>query len=149
MKSIIRFIGSTAVIFAVAINLAAAGSLEDQIEQLEQQRYTTLIAGNWDAYASLLGDEFFYNQGGGISVTKAAYLETLKSGALQVHKAKREDPTIRPYGDVVVVTGIAHVDLTFKGEDKTLHSRYLHVWVKKGDEWKLVARQATYLPAPK
>jgi ketosteroid isomerase-like protein len=36
-----------------------------------------------------------------------------------------------------------------KGEDKVLHSRYLHVWVKKGDSWKLVARQATYLPDKK
>jgi ketosteroid isomerase-like protein len=70
-----------------------------------------------------------------------------RSGTVKVHQANREEPTIRSYGDVVVVTGITHVDVTLNGEDKTLHSRYLHVWVKKENDWKLVARQATYLPA--
>lgn len=147
MNANTRFFNSLLLTIAVSISPAVAGPVEDQIEQLEQQRYAALVAGNWDGFAALLADEFFYNQAGGKSVPKTAYLETLRSGAVKVHQAVREEPTIRRYGDVVVVTGITHVDVTLNGEDKTFHSRYLHVWVKKNNDWKLVARQATYLPA--
>ena len=147
MNTTTRFLGSLLLTIAVTISPVIAGPVEDQIEQLEQQRYATLIAGNWDAFDALLADEFFYNQAGGKSVPKAAYLETLRSGAVKVHRAAREASTMRRYGDVIIVTGIAHVDVTLNGEDKTLHSRYLHVWVKKDNDWKLVARQATSLPA--
>jgi ketosteroid isomerase-like protein len=147
MNAITRFLNSLVLTIAVTISPAVAGPAEDQIEQLEQQRYAALIAGNWAAFDALLADEFFYNQAGGKSVPKAAYLATLRTGAVKVHQAMREEPTIRRYGDVVVVTGITHVDVTLNGEDKTFHSRYLHVWVKKENDWKLVARQATYLPA--
>ena len=148
MNAITRFLSSLFLTIAVTISPAIAGPVEDQIEQLEQQRYAVLIAGNWDAFDALLADEFFYNQAGGKSVAKAAYLETLRSGAAKVHQANREKPSIRKEGDVVVVTGITHVDVTLNGEAKTFHSRYLHVRVKKENDWKLVARQATYLPAP-
>ena len=147
MNACSRLFNSLLLTIAVTISPAIAGSAEDRIEQLEQQRYAALIAGNWDAFDALLADEFFYNQAGGKSVPKAAYLETLRSGVVKVHHAVREASTMRRYGDVVIVTGIAHVDVTLNGEDKALHSRYLHVWVRKENDWKLVARQATSLPA--
>lgn len=147
MNLIIRFVTAVFLLATITIGHAIADSDEDQIEQLEQQRYTALIDGNWDAFDSLLADEFFYNQAGGKSVPKAAYLETLRSGAVKVHHAVREKPSMRRYGDVMVVTGITHVDVTLNGEDKTFHSRFLHVWVKQDNGWKLAARQATYLPS--
>ena len=56
---------------------------------------------------------------------------------------------IRVYGNTAVVTGMQHIDVTVKGADQTVHLRYLHVWVKESYAWKLVARQATNLPAQK
>ena len=59
----------------------------------------------------------------------------------------REDVTIRVYGDTAVVTGVQHIDVNLKGEDRKVNLRYLHVWVNGPGGWKLVARQATNLPA--
>ena len=69
-----------------------------------------------------------------------------ESGSLKVKKSTSEGRKVRVYGDTAVVTGIVHVDATIKGEDKNLHLRYLNVWVKRGNDWVLVARQATNLP---
>ena len=66
-----------------------------------------------------------------------------------MRRVTSDEATVRRYGEVALVTGTAHVDVTLKGEDKTLHSRYLHIWIKDGQDWKLVARQATYLPEKK
>jgi ketosteroid isomerase-like protein len=70
----------------------------------------------------------------------------MKSGAAAKRKVPRDEATVRQYGEVALVTGTAHVDVTLEGEDKTLHSRYLHIWIKDGQDWKPVSRQATYLP---
>ena len=148
MNAVVRLLAFCAVLFATYPNVALCGTEED-LNQLEDKRYTALIAGDWAAVDALLADEFFYNQGGGGSVTKADFLGYMKAGDAKVKKAVREDTKIRLYGDIAVITGITHVDVTLKGEDKILHSRYLHVWAKKGDSWKLVARQATYIPEKK
>jgi hypothetical protein len=147
MKMLARSVALLVLCTLVMVGNAAADPNEDQIEKLEARRYAVLIAGDWDAFESLLADEFFYNQAGGKTVTKAAYLQTLRSGSTKVHRAEREKPLMRRYGDVMVVTGVAHVDVTLNGEDKTLHSRFLHVWVRQGNDWKLAARQATFLPS--
>jgi ketosteroid isomerase-like protein len=69
------------------------------------------------------------------------------SGELKINSADSEARDIRVYENTALVTGIVHVNLTAKGEIKTLHLRYLNVWMKRGDNWELVARQGTNLPA--
>jgi len=148
MNLVVRLLAFCGILLAAYPNVAVCGT-EDDLNQLEEQRYAALIAGDWATVDALLADEFFYNQGGGGSVTKAVFLDYMKVGDAKVKKAVREDTKIRLYGDVAVVTGVAHVDVTLKGEDKALHSRYLHVWARKDRGWQLVARQATYIPEKK
>lgn len=148
MKRFVQLLWLSAVLVAVFPSVAVSGTEED-LNRLEEKRYAALIAGDWAALDALLADEFFYNQGGGGSVSKSAFIDYMKAGEAKVKKATREDTRIRLYGDIAVVTGVTHVDVTLKGEDKTLHSRYLHVWTKTSGDWKLVARQATYIPDKK
>ena len=80
---------------------------------------------------------------------RSEYLPRYQSGELKVNKSTSEGREVRVYGDTAIVTGIVHVDATIKGENRNLHLRYLNVWVKRGDGWVLVARQATNLAMPK
>lgn len=142
------------------------GGVEEELIQLERKRNDALIEGNWAIYDSLLADEFFHAHVLGGVLEKKPHLEHLKAGRSKVRNVVLEELTVRPYGDVAVVTAISHVDIEHvdlaevsrltdvpieeleqKGRKVTRHSRYLHVWVKKEGEWKLVARQATYAPA--
>jgi ketosteroid isomerase-like protein len=148
MNVVVRWFAVLAFLSAALPRVALSGT-EDELNQLEEARYAALIAADWPAVDALLADEFFYNQGGGGSVSKAEFLAYMKAGDAKVKKAVREDTRIRLYGDVALVTGISHVDVILKGEDQTLHSRYLHVWARRGQGWQLFARQATYLPAQK
>jgi len=126
---------------------AATAGPEDEVEQAEQKRSQALLNGDVAALDALYADEFFYNQASGNSVAKSAYLPQFASGDIKVRKLVREGAKVRVYGDTAVVTAMQHIDVTLKGEDRTVHLRYLHVWVKTGGAWKLVARQATNLPA--
>lgn len=149
MNQTVRALSFLAMVLALAPRFCVAASVEEQLNVLEQRRYDALIGKDWQALDQILGDEFFYNTAGGASMTKGAFVDLMKSGAAVVRKAARDEATVRQYGEVALVTGTAHVDVTLKGEDKTLHSRYLHIWKKDGQDWKLVARQATYLPEKK
>ena len=148
MNTIMRKLSFLAVLLTLIPNIAGA-AVDDEINSMEESRYAALIGKDWNALDAILADDFFYNTAGGAQMSKGEFTGLMQSGAAVVRKVVRENATVRPYGDVTLVTGIAHVDVTLKSEDKTLHSRYLHVWVKDGQGWKLVARQATYLPEKK
>ena len=148
MNTIMRKLSFLAVLLTLLPNIAVA-AVDDEINRMEESRYAALIGKDWKSLDAILADDFFYNTAGGAQMSKGEFVGLMQSGAAVVRKAVRENATVRSYGDVTLVTGVAHIDVTLKGEDKTLHSRYLHVWVKDRESWKLVARQATYLPEKK
>jgi ketosteroid isomerase-like protein len=148
MNTIKRKMSFLAVLLTFIPAIAGA-AVDDEINRMEESRFAALIGKDWPALDAILADDFFYNTAGGAQMSKSEFIGLMQSGAAVVRKVERENATIRSYGDVRLVTGIAHIDVTLKGEDKSLHSRYLHVWVKDGKRWKLVARQATYLPEKK
>ena len=149
MNKIVRVLSFFAILLTLLPCVGVAATVEEELNVMEQRRYDALINADWQALDSILSDEFFYNTGVGVLMTKNDFVDLMKSGAVVVRKAVREDAGLRQYGDVALVTGVVHVDVTVKGENKTLNSRYLHVWVKDGESWKLVARQATYMPDKK
>jgi ketosteroid isomerase-like protein len=149
MKNFVRAVLLAVVLVTVVPSIALAGAVEDELNRLEEARYAALIGADWQAFDALLADDFIYNTAGGAFLSKSGLIEYLKSGVAVVKKAVRENAVVRDYGDIALVAGVAHVDAIMKGEDKTLHSRYLHVWRRQGDTWRLVARQATYLPEKK
>jgi ketosteroid isomerase-like protein len=169
MKGTSTSIGSRGRVICAALLAALpvvgwCGPKEDLI-QLEHQRNEALIAGDWAAYDALLGEEFFHAHVLGGVLQKEPHVAHLKAGNSKVKKVVLEDLDVRLYGDVAVVSAVSHVDIAHVdlaevarltgvsveeikkgGVEFTRHSRYLHVWAKKGAQWKLVARQATYLP---
>jgi ketosteroid isomerase-like protein len=138
--------GLILMVSATLVPVAAIADTADDIERLEQRRIQAIIDVDMPSLYAIYADDFFYNLAAGNSLTKAEYLPMYESGALKVNKSNSEGREVRVYGDTAVVTGIVHVDATIKGENRNLHLRYLNVWVKRGNDWVLVARQATNLP---
>lgn len=126
---------------------SATADTADDIERMEQQRGQAILNADMPTLYAIYADDFFYNRARGDSLTRSEYLPMYASGELKVNKAMGEGRYIRVYGDTAVVSGIVHVNATIKGENRDLHLRYLNVWVKRGNGWVLVARQATNLPA--
>ncbi len=138
--------GLILVVLAALIPGAAIADSKDDIERLEQRRIQAIIDVDMPTLYAIYADDFFYNLAAGNSLTRAEYLPMYESGNLKVNKSTSEGRVVHVYGDTAVVTGIVHVDATIKGENRNLHLRYLNVWVKRGYNWVLVARQATNIP---
>ena len=138
--------GLILMVLGAVMPAAAIADTANDIERLEQRRIQAIMDVDMPTLYAIYADVFFYNLAAGNSLTKAEYLPMYESGSLKVNKSTGEGRQVRVYGDTAVVTGIVHVDATIKGENKNLHLRYLNVWVKRGNDWVLVARQATNLP---
>ena len=135
-----------AVLFALAPAMALADPAAD-VEKMEQKRIRAIIEADMPTLYAIYADDFFYNTSSGPSLTKSEYLPRYASGELKINAADSEARDIRVYDNTALVTGIVHVNATIKGETKTLHLRYLNVWMKRANGWVLVARQGTNLPA--
>ena len=138
--------GLILMVSAALIPGAAIADSKDDIERLEQRRIQAIMDVDMPTLYAIYAEDFFYNLAAGNSLTRAEYLPMYESGNLKVNKSTSEGRVVRVYGDTAVVTGIVHVDATIKGENRNLHLRYLNVWVKRGYNWVLVARQATNVP---
>ena len=135
-----------AALFALPPTMATADPAAD-VEKMEQKRMQAVLSADMPALYAIYADDFFYNTSSGPSLTKTEYLPRYASGELKINSADSEGRDIRVYDNTALVTGIVHVNLTSKGETKTLHLRYLNVWMKRENGWVLVARQGTNLPA--
>ena len=137
-------------VLAALVSLVPAVATADpaaDVEKMEQKRMQAVLNADMPTLYAIYADDFFYNTSSGPTLTKAEYLPRYASGELKVNSADSEARDIRVYENTALVTGIVHVNLTAKGETKTLHLRYLNVWVKRENGWELVARQGTNLPA--
>jgi ketosteroid isomerase-like protein len=73
-------------------------------------------------------------------------MDKLKGGQQKYASIEESDTKIRVYGNTGVVTTRARMTGSTKGVpfDNTL--QMIHVWVKQGNNWQLVAHQTTRLP---
>lgn len=93
-----------------------------------------------------LADDIVYTHSTGIVETRKEYLDKLKSGAQKYAGIELINPKIRVYGNTGVINSQVRMHGATKGVpfDNTLF--LTHVWVKQGNDWKLVSHQTTRKP---
>ncbi|MEJ2174399.1 MAG: nuclear transport factor 2 family protein [bacterium] len=122
-------------------------SIEQDILALEERRCAAMAANDVAALENLFHDDLIYTHSSAVVDTRASYLDTLRNGHTRYHSVKRSDEKVRVCGDTALVTGRAIIDVTVKGENKHLDTRFLDVWTKTPRGWKFIAWQSTKLPA--
>ena len=98
------------------------------------------------AVSNFLADDLVYTHSTGIVEGKKEYLAKLKTGDQKYTGIDFINPTIRAFGDTVVINTVARMTGATKGVpfDNTLF--LMQVWVKQGGSWKLAAHQTTRKP---
>ena len=127
-------------LFAAAALLSAA-SPEDAVKQAEQSFAKAIVAKDLATLEKLLGDDLSYNHSDGRHDTKATYIDNLKTGKQKYEKAEPADLSVKIYGNTAVLTGVLKVVT-----DRPISLSILHVYVKRGSQWQLVAHQSARLP---
>ena len=96
--------------------------------------------------SSFLADDLVYTHSTGIVETKQQYLAKLKTGDQKYASIDFINPKIRAFGDTVVINTQTRMTGASKGVPFDNMLFLMHVWVKQGGAWKLVAHQTTTKP---
>jgi ketosteroid isomerase-like protein len=116
---------------------------EQTVLNLEQRWEDALTKSDTGALAELYDDTLIYTHSSGRVDTKSTYINAINSGATRYESMKRDDIKVSVYDRTAVVTCHWDVHILAQGNKVDLNARYLHVYVKQKDAWKLVAHQST------
>jgi len=91
----------------------------------------------------LWASDYSFTNPGGVVMTKAQRLASLRTGDLKLESYSRDEETIRTYGTAAVVTYRSTVIGHKTGVDIGSKRRVTTVLVKKNGRWQVVAQQST------
>ncbi|HXX01607.1 MAG TPA: nuclear transport factor 2 family protein [Candidatus Acidoferrales bacterium] len=117
------------------------------VRQLEQERFAAYVQGDVAVLDRIFADDLVYFHSNGLSDPKSAVLQSFASGDLKISRFEAEDLQVRAIGNVMVATGLVHVDLVNKGNAAKFDIRYTAVYANQGGQWRLVHIQNGRLPA--
>jgi uncharacterized protein (TIGR02246 family) len=138
--------------------LGAIASADDRSEQLEQtnaraeidkaqaEYRAALLDADITKLAKLWTDDYTFTNGRGMFLTRADRLNNIKTGATELTSIKETGREVRFYGDdTAIITGKVTLKAKYSGQPSTGDYRYLNVWLKRGDRWKMAANQVTLI----
>ncbi len=121
----------------------ASNPVEQAMLKLEQQWEDALLKSDVAALEKLYDETMVYTHSSGSVDNKSAYIGAIKSGATKYESMKRGDIKVSVYGNAALVTCRWEVHVLARGNKIDTNARYIHVYVKQKDGWKMVAHQAT------
>jgi Domain of unknown function (DUF4440) len=122
-------------------------AIKAEIKNLEDRRFQAMIDSDFETLDKLLGDDLIYTHSTAQTDTRAEYIALCKRGVFQYLKIARPVERIQVYGDTVVVTGRAQMEVIVEDKPKLLNSRYTNVWIKGAKGWQMAVWQSTAIPA--
>ena len=90
-----------------------------------------------------MADDFVEISRLGMPRTKADNMREIASGTLRLTAVRYDSMSVRIYGDVAVLQGIADNTGTFRGLPFSGKIRYTRVFVRRDRRWRAVAMQQT------
>lgn len=118
---------------------------EEEVLAADRRRFHAMIKGNFEALDSLLAEDLTYTHADGRTETRAEFLTALRSGRLKYERIEPSAVQVRPFESAAVVTGNSHMWLRVEGKPVDFWIRYLAVYERQDEEWRLVAWQSTRL----
>lgn len=117
--------------------------VDDSVRAMEMSRRQALLAADTVALSRMLAPDFVEVSRLGTVRSRADNIRDIASGALHLTSVTYDSLTVRVYGEVAVLTGIADNAGTMRGFPFSGKVRYTRVFVRKGGSWQSVLMQQT------
>ena len=110
----------------------------------EDARFAAMVRADTAWLRDALADDLSYVHSSGRRETKVQYLESVGSGTMRYQEFTSRDRQVRLLGPrSAVVIGLAHARAISGGQPVDVDVRYLAVYERTGERWRLVAWQTT------
>jgi hypothetical protein len=122
---------------------AEARDAEESVLAAQDERFALTAGGDLDELAGMLTTDMNYTHSTGAVDTKAQFLDSLQSGRVQYVSITPEERSVRVYGDVGVVQGVARVLVKVSDRDIDVRLRFTELYVKQDGAWKMALWHST------
>jgi ketosteroid isomerase-like protein len=131
--------------FLINMNTNAQTSnkeIESSIELLNK----AMITPDKSTLDKLTAEELSYGHSTGAVQNKSDFIKDVLSGPVKFFQIDNVNQTINVADNTAIVRNICSIKGTRDGAPLDLKIGILMIWIKKGDAWKLLARQGYKLP---
>ena len=141
----------TAIVLASFVSAEEAAGTErradqqasKEVLQVEAEANQALVKSDVKVLGRIWADDISYTSADGALVTKADFLNSLRTGELKVYSIVHSDIRQHVYGDTVVVTGYSRSKAETHGKISTGPRRFTNVYVRRDGRWQLVVHHVT------
>jgi len=119
---------------------------EAEVLRADEQRFRAMTGGDWAALDAALADDLTYVHSTARLESKAEHIAALKAGKPHYRGIAPRDRAARVHGGVGVVNGVSEMHVESAGKEQRFTVRYLAVYAKAGDRWRMIAWQSTRQP---
>ena len=119
---------------------------EADLLRADQRRFDAMRGGDWAALDAALADDLTYVHSTARLESKAEHIDNLRGGKPHYRGIAPRDRRARVHGDVGIVTGVSEMHVERDGKAQRFTVRYLAVYAKAGDRWRMFAWQSTRVP---
>lgn len=135
----------------VFVTLFAAAALfaqkdGDAVKAADKAWAEATVKGDKAALTALLAEDLTYVHSTGDIDTRQMFIDNLSNGVRKYTRIDHENMDVRVYGNTAVLQATARIETVQKGKAGPAHLRFIHVWVKQGGKWRMVAHQSLRLP---
>jgi len=130
----------------LSFSIANAQSGIKEVEASVSNLNAGMISKDKSILDKLTADELSYGHSTGVVQDKSAFMNDILSGPTTFVKIDISGQTINLAEDIAIVRNTSSISGTSKGAPLDLKIGVLMIWKKKGDGWKLLARQGFKLP---
>lgn len=116
--------------------------IESSIESLNK----AMISQDKSVLEKLTAEGLSYGHSTGAIQNKSEYIKDILSGPVKFNQIENANQTITLTDNIATVRNICSIKSTRDGGPFDLKIGILMIWIKKGDSWKLLARQGYKLP---
>ena len=142
-------------ILATAVLLQGCASTPSSSASAQLIAALSAQADRWDkaivrkdraAIETNMAQDFRQIDGRGNVETKASFVDGLMASELQIDPYTVEEFDVRLYGDVALLSGRTKMTGRYEGKPFQSHYRYIDIYVRRGNAWKVVSVQTSRIP---
>jgi ketosteroid isomerase-like protein len=117
--------------------------VEADVLRADDRRFEAIRKGDWAALDAALADDLTYVHSTARLESKAEHVANLRAGKPHYRGIAPRERRARVHGTVGIVNGVSDMHVERDGKEQRFTVRYLAVYTKAGEQWRMIAWQST------
>jgi ketosteroid isomerase-like protein len=126
--------------------VAEPTGVEADVLRADNRRFEAMVRGDWAALDAALAEDLTYVHSTARLESKAEHVANLRAGKPHYRGIVPRERRARVHGAVGVVNGVSEMHVENAGKEQRFAVRYLAVYAKAGEHWRMIAWQSTRQP---